>query len=348
MRPKISVLIPAYNHQEYIGDTIISLLGQQERRIEIIAVNDGSTDCTGEILDEYARSDSRLRVFHKENGGVVSALNYALEQAEGEWIATCGSDDRFPKDAFSNFLTAEQDTDVIIGEFVEFDDEGRQTRVRLGHRIGNSCFEAMFAMPATWNKLIRTDFVKKNELKFPDVRICEDLIFLAKLAAKRPRYSFVQKVVYEYRNNASTAGSMSHHYTVQTFQDHLNGRIEVERICQKAGIEQGIAYVYRDSLPYLANYIQHLFGDDQITAIGALRVFLQRGESNLDQQQFERLFAFTWADFKRLSDVECVMLLRHITHEEWVLRKYRAGEIGLSFLLRCAKNWFLYRKEKRR
>lgn len=346
MKPKVSVLLPAYNHQSYIADTIESLLQQTEKDIEIIAVDDGSTDQTGAILDEYARKDSRVKVFHKPNGGVVSALNYGLDRAYGVWIATCGSDDRVPPQAFSRMLKAGRDADVVIGEFIEFDDEGRTTPVRLGHRIGNSCFQAMFAMPATWNKLFRTELIVQNGLRFPDVRICEDLIFLAEVAACTPRYRFIPQVVYLYRNNASCADSMSHHYSVDTFQDHLDGRLVVERICNGSGIHQGKDYVYRDSLPYLANYIQHLWGDDQTSAVGAFRRFMLQGEEYMDKSQFERLFGVRWEQFKEMSDAEYAQRVRHITHEEWVLRKYRSGEIGLSFLVRCLRNWIAYRKEK--
>lgn len=348
MKPKISVLLPAYNHQSYIPDAIKSLLEQTEQNIEIIAVDDGSTDQTGAILDEYALRDSRVKVFHKPNGGVVSALNYALERVHGEWIATCGSDDLVPTQAFSHMLSASRNVDVVIGEFVEFDNEGRTTPVHLRHRIGKSCFQAMFAMPATWNKLFRTELIAKNGLRFPDVRICEDLIFLAEVAACNPRYRYIPQSVYLYRNNASCADSMSHSYSVEMFQEHLDGRMTVERICNENGIPQGKDYVYRDSLPYLANYIQHLWGEDQTAAIDAFRRFMLQGEEYIDELRFERLFGVNWERFKEMPDAEYAHRIRHITHEEWILRKYHAGEIGLSFLLQCFRNWLAYKKESRR
>lgn len=346
MEPKISVLLPAYNHQAYIGATIESLLNQKERNIEIIAVDDGSTDRTGEILDRYAQLDSRLKVFHKANGGVVSALNYGLGRVNGTWIATCGSDDIVPEHAYSNFLKGEKDADILIGEFLEFDDEGRKTRVRLGHKIGNGGFEALFAMPATWNKLIRTQLVKENGIAYPDVRIGEDLIFLARLAVLNPKCKFIPRVVYEYRNNASSVTSMSHSYSLQTFQDHLTAREAVEQICTKGKIEQGGRYVYQTSLPYIANYIQHLSGEEQTAAVDEFRRFISLGESQIDEQQFEWLFAVPWKDFRRMSDEEYIQKIKHVTHEEWLLRKYRAGEIGLSFLVKCFRNWFAYKKGK--
>lgn len=346
VKPKISVLLPAYNHQDYIAATVESLLCQDEKQIEILAVDDGSTDDTGRILDKFAQDDPRLRVFHKENGGVVSALNYALERAEGEWIATCGSDDTVPKHAYSRFLAASKNVDIVIGEFMEFDDNGSKTRVRLNHKVGNSCFEALFAMPATWNKLIKTELIRRNGIQFPDVRICEDLIFLAHLAAAKPKYKFIRSVVYNYRNNTSSDVSMSHRYSVQTFSDHINGRLAVEQICIDSGINIARNYVFRDSLPYLSNYLQHLSGQDQIAAAEIFRKFVAHGMSSVNENMFELLFAVPLADFLKMSNHEYSNIIRHITPEEWVLRKYRAGEIGLSFLARCLTNWISFRNNK--
>lgn len=203
-------------------------------------------------------------------------------------------------------------------------------------------------MPATWNKLFRTDLIVKKHLRFPDVRICEDLIFLAEVAACNPSYRCIPQTVYRYRNNASCADSMSHRYSVDTFKDHLDGRMAVERICSESGILRGKDYVYRDSIPYLANYIQHLWGEDQTAAIGLFRRFMLQGEKYMDELQFERLFGVNWEQFKEMSDAEYAQQIRHVTHEEWILRKYHAGEIGLSFLFNCFRNWLAYKKESRR
>lgn len=347
MKPKVSVLLPAYNHQKYIGATVESLFGQKEGNIEILAVDDGSTDCTGEILDAYAAQDHRLKVFHKKNGGVVSALNFALERANGTWIATCGSDDIVPKNAYSALLKAGKNKDVIIGEFFEFDDTGVKTNVRLRHKAGNSDFEMLFAMPATWNKLVRTELLRVNGISFLGVPICEDLIFLAEIAVLKPRCQFIRKPVYAYRNNASSAASMSHSYSLKMFQAHLDGRTEVERICTQGNIAQGSRYVYQASLPFLANYLQHLNGYEQVAAVGAFRRFALRGEPKIDQVQFECLFGVKWEEFCNISDEDYTQRIRHTTHEEWVLRKYRAGEIGLSFLVKCFENWLANRGERR-
>ncbi len=93
--PFFSVLIPVYNHERYIGAALDSLLAQCDPDWEAVVVNDGSTDSTPVIIDEYARRDARIKVSHKSNGGTASALNHAIERAQGEWICWLSSDDLF-------------------------------------------------------------------------------------------------------------------------------------------------------------------------------------------------------------------------------------------------------------
>ena len=91
--PKISVIVPVYKVEEYLHRCIDSILSQSFTDFELILVDDGSPDNCGKICDEYAQKDSRVRVFHKPNGGVSSARNLGLDNANGEWIAFIDSDD---------------------------------------------------------------------------------------------------------------------------------------------------------------------------------------------------------------------------------------------------------------
>ena len=91
--PKISVIVPVYNTEKYIHRCIDSILSQTFTDFELLLINDGSKDGSGAICDEYAAKDNRVRVFHKENGGVSSARNLGLDNAKGEWITFCDSDD---------------------------------------------------------------------------------------------------------------------------------------------------------------------------------------------------------------------------------------------------------------
>lgn len=105
-RPMFTVLIPTYNQAQYLPACLESLLAQTCPNWEAVIVNDGSTDTTREVLDRYASKDERLRVFHKENGGVATALNLALEHARGKWICWLSSDDMFMPDKLETQVQA--------------------------------------------------------------------------------------------------------------------------------------------------------------------------------------------------------------------------------------------------
>ena len=101
--PLISVIVPVYNTEKYLHRCIDSILNQTFTDFELLLINDGSTDSSSAICDEYAEKDCRVRVFHKPNGGVSSARNLGLEKAQGEWITFCDSDDRVYPTWLQNF-----------------------------------------------------------------------------------------------------------------------------------------------------------------------------------------------------------------------------------------------------
>ena len=116
---KVSVIVPVYNAEKAIERCIRSILDQEYQDIECIAVDDGSKDASGEILDRLAESDSRLKVIHKENGGVSKARNTALDVVNGEYVQFLDADDWIPTDSTKLLLRAmeENEADLAIGYF---------------------------------------------------------------------------------------------------------------------------------------------------------------------------------------------------------------------------------------
>lgn len=102
-KPLVSVIVPAYRAEKYIAQCLDSILGQTYENLEILVIDDGSPDKTGDICDAYAQKDSRIRVFHKENGGVSSARNVGLANANGQYVVFCDSDDTL-RDAYVSHL----------------------------------------------------------------------------------------------------------------------------------------------------------------------------------------------------------------------------------------------------
>ena len=115
--PKISVIVPVYKAEAYLHRCVDSLLAQTFQDFEILLVDDGSPDKSGEICDEYARKDKRVRVFHKENGGAGAARKHGVTQAVGEWIMFVDSDDTIPHNAIERLydLHSKYEADIVCG-----------------------------------------------------------------------------------------------------------------------------------------------------------------------------------------------------------------------------------------
>ena len=118
MTPKISVIIPVYNTEKYLHRCIDSVLAQTYQDFELLLIDDGSKDSSGNICDEYAEKDSRVKVFHKENGGVSSARNVGLDHAQGDWVTFVDSDDYIEENFLKSF-DGNLDADLVVGGMIE-------------------------------------------------------------------------------------------------------------------------------------------------------------------------------------------------------------------------------------
>ena len=124
--PIISVIVPVYNVGDFLYPSLNSIKEQTYKNLEILLINDGSTDGSGDRCDEYAKDDSRFKVFHKENGGVSSARNLGLDMATGDYIAFVDSDDVLAKDYFEVLLRdmVEQNVDIVYCNIIDIDEQG--------------------------------------------------------------------------------------------------------------------------------------------------------------------------------------------------------------------------------
>jgi glycosyltransferase involved in cell wall biosynthesis/uncharacterized coiled-coil protein SlyX len=198
--PFLSVLIPAYNVARYLPECLDSILSQGESRIEIVVVDDGSTDGTGEVLARYAAADPRIRLFPQEHRGVSVAHNRLLEEARGEWLYFCDADDRVAPGAFSRLFkaTAAEGLDAVcFGADVFFDSKDLETRFsqfknryafshdfsapRPGPDYVLDCVEANEWKPLLWSMVFRGDLARRNAIRFLPDNIHDDNIFILEL-----------------------------------------------------------------------------------------------------------------------------------------------------------------------
>lgn len=203
---KVSVIVPVYNVAPYLARCLDSLLSQTLSDLEIIVVNDGSTDESAAILADYVqRYGNRIRAFLKENGGQGSARNLGIRNATGEYIGFVDADDYVASDMFERmYQTAVQsDADMVTCDYYYITSESKK-RVSL---YKPSTQTDMFFNPwaAPWNKLYRRSIIVDNEVFFPELRAYEDTAFYANAIPFVNKIANVPEAfVYQYYRGSST------------------------------------------------------------------------------------------------------------------------------------------------
>lgn len=146
---KISIIVPIYNVEAYLQKCLSSILDQTYRQFELILVNDGSTDASGEICDYFAASDDRITVIHKKNGGVTSARKAGLRRAIGDFVGWVDPDDWIEKDYFEKMVLAQEDSqaDIVAGN--HFRDIGKQS-----YTVCNNILAGLYTRESILPKLI--------------------------------------------------------------------------------------------------------------------------------------------------------------------------------------------------
>ena len=223
---KISVIVPIYNMEKYLFQSIESIRNQTFSDIEIILVDDGSNDRSAEICDQLADIDGRIRVIHKKNGGVSSARNEGLLIASGDFVIFPDPDDYLPSDALAKLYrnAVENDADIVIGDLVRFTNDGDETRDYLFNKMlefstvdeierlictalyyrfcpfpGDRFAQAGYGAPG--NKIIKRKLLADNKIKYdPNLRgVCDDFIFSLNSYKKKKKIEYINDVVYYYR-----------------------------------------------------------------------------------------------------------------------------------------------------
>ncbi len=189
MNPMVSIIIPVYNAEKTIRRCVDSVLNQEYKDTELLLVDDGSTDLSGQICDEYAKKDSRVCVIHKENTGVSDTRNLALERARGTYLQFLDSDDWISPDATSLMVRAagESGCDMVISDFYRVVGErvSHKGDIEPGGLLTREEFAGfMMEKPADfyygvlWNKLFRRALVEENGLRMDKtISWCEDFMF---------------------------------------------------------------------------------------------------------------------------------------------------------------------------
>lgn len=203
--PKISVIVPVYKAEKYIHRCIDSLLVQTFKNFELLLIDDGSPDNSGKICDEYARIDSRVRVFHKGNGGVSSARQYGLEHAVGDYVIHADPDDWVESEMLQelyNKAISENADMVICDYYVNTNGKSKRHSQLIKLKDSNVVLSGILdgsIYGSCWNKLIRRSFIRNNNIHFhKDINVCEDRQFIIETLLQKPKIEYISKAFYHY------------------------------------------------------------------------------------------------------------------------------------------------------
>jgi len=231
--PVLSVVVPVYNVADYLEPCLDSLLGQSLTDLEVIAVDDGSSDGSSDILRRRAAKDPRLRVLTQANAGQGAARNRAVVEARGEFLTFCDADDRVPTDAYAYLVDTlrASGSDFAVGRARRFDATGLlgPARVRGVHGTDRRHVtaadypEAMHDL-ILCNRVFRTDFWRGSVGAFPEGVVYEDHLPMVTAFVRARAFDLLQRTVYHWRVREDNTSTTQQRSTLQNLRDRIDAR----------------------------------------------------------------------------------------------------------------------------
>lgn len=221
---KVSIIVPIYKSEAFLPKLVDSVLNQTYSDLELILVDDGSPDKSGEMCDAYAQKDGRVKVVHKENGGTCSARNEGLKHVTGDYLMFADGDDWLADDCVEYLvnLMEKNDADMSMTDCVfvtpNVSSQNKRDKISVLAPEDAACVILYVKTPVgPWNKLYKTEIVKKNELAFSVPWFGEGLYFSVMAAQYSEKVAMGHKKVYVYRKNNPNSGT-----TVRNVQNSFN------------------------------------------------------------------------------------------------------------------------------
>lgn len=252
MSSLVSVIVPVYNMQDLVGRCAQSLIGQTWPNLEILLVDDGSTDSSLAVCKGYERQDSRIRCLHKENGGLSDARNFGLSQAKGEWISFVDADDWVEPGFIASLMEKSDGCDIAVCNACYIHTCGQ---VKVCHRFGNAALcsrQDIFSqiitplitldvknntlLPCVWNKLYKKAIIDSVGLQFEQVPVVEDFMFNVSCFNAADRVCFIETPLYNHDCTRPAALSRSKAYAVR-FEAAYYAHSKVKEIFPQKGVE---------------------------------------------------------------------------------------------------------------
>ena len=234
--PKYTIIVPVYNCLPFLSECVQSILQQSEPDFELLLVDDGSTDGSGALCDSLAQGDSRIRVFHKANGGAASARNYGIDRATGSYLLFVDGDDTIAPDCLSKINSKLlKNTLVIFG--MSFDHYRKKKLIRQEKLSCDFCgtysmaaltadFDSFFQnnqLSSACNKVFERTLIQDQKLYFPDgMTLYEDFCFVVQYLQHSDTVSCIPEPFYHYRHDVDKPHLNQRVACIQTLQKNLS------------------------------------------------------------------------------------------------------------------------------
>lgn len=261
MNYKVSIIIPVYNVEKYIREALESIVRQTIglEHLQVIMVNDCSTDGSGQIMDEYASKYANFISIHlsESSGAAGRPRNIGIERAEGQYMMFLDPDDYYEPDACEKLVSRiESDfSDFVIGNF-RYDsvEEACLNLEDCAIDLIHSEPKLLQLTPAVWSKIYNTSFVKNNNITFPEKIAAQDLVFYIHCCLKAKKISLFEKVICNYRiRDAVDDKSISNKVTVDYFEGINKAYLLSKDLCEQYSVPHYFKYIIAGTLEYVLN-----------------------------------------------------------------------------------------------
>ena len=274
MEIKVSVIVPVYNVEKYIKKCVDSIINQTYSNMEIILVDDGATDNSGLICDEYARMDNRICVIHKKNGGLASARNAGVEVATGDYIAYIDSDDWVENDFIGLLLEAcvNNGADMSVCKYADCFDEAPLSHQEANYTVtwtGKGAVEARIMQENKYristsacNKFYKRELIEG--MLFPHGKYYEDVVYTTEAMLRAKKVAYINKALYCYRKDRK-GSIMTQGFTPKVITDELPLMSRRNELIREAGLEELADRIDRNYCIRCIEVFRQLYNDKTIS-----------------------------------------------------------------------------------
>jgi len=315
-QPIVSVIVPNYNAAQFLPTCLDSLRAQTLENIEIICVDDGSTDDSLDILKQYAQLDSRIKVIAQANQGQSAARNTALENAKAPYIMNCDSDDWFDLDMcrlMVETLEREQVDMVIcatnvIMQVPEDLQDGMKEYLRLKHS-GKQLIDQGIMLSTNvfvWNKIFKRSIINEHQISYPIGLLYEDAYFCDAYLVVSDSIYYLDVALYNYLRHETSVMSLTYQKATHT-TDHLLIVMKTWENLEKEGLlESHCEFFWRRFFEYLILTLRFTQGTEHRNAKTLAKTFVRQNQKSLAQASIKtraKINLFIYGNFKMLSAV---------------------------------------------